>query len=339
MTFLLKSGVRLSQLIVVSGLLGVVISIYLLLGRHADLPYDSTNPVIYLNDWTNDYVDWYLMALASTEDIDYRGIITSSSVAPFNRHMPARSLDGQVRRRSQIVSIARRSGLRNIPDPVPGSRSHLAEPKSGHIEDTQILDSPGTQLIIREASRASPEQPLVILVGGPLTTVADAILIDEAIADNIVVAVTDNRSEGLIGYNGWADGWAAYIVLRKTRVVLFPAFPDKTFPRLTKKWIRENLSDGELRDFLISVRLDVVNDDDGDADGMPAVSLMQPTYVKATKRASIGSWKTRDNHRMPLLIDDPDGPIIVVTKSSGRVASNEYMRALSNMSVRPGTGD
>ncbi len=42
------------------------------------LPYDNTNPVMYDNDWTNDYVDWYLMALASARDINYRGISTSS---------------------------------------------------------------------------------------------------------------------------------------------------------------------------------------------------------------------------------------------------------------------
>ena len=31
----------------------------------AKLPYDRTCPVIYDNDYANDYVDWYLMALAS----------------------------------------------------------------------------------------------------------------------------------------------------------------------------------------------------------------------------------------------------------------------------------
>ena len=41
----------------------------------AQLPYDNSNPVIYDNDWTNDYVDWYLMALASAGDIQYVGII------------------------------------------------------------------------------------------------------------------------------------------------------------------------------------------------------------------------------------------------------------------------
>jgi hypothetical protein len=52
------------------------------------LPYDQTCPVLYDNDYANDYVDWYLMALASAGDIRYRGISTSSSIAPYNRHMP-----------------------------------------------------------------------------------------------------------------------------------------------------------------------------------------------------------------------------------------------------------
>ena len=50
------------------------------------LPYDNTNPVLYDNDWTNDYVDWYLMALASAGDINYVGISTSSSIPPYNKY-------------------------------------------------------------------------------------------------------------------------------------------------------------------------------------------------------------------------------------------------------------
>lgn len=64
-----------------------------------ELPYDNSNPVIYDNDWTNDYVDWYLMALTSAGEIDYRGIITSSSVSPYNRHMTLESLNRQLEAR------------------------------------------------------------------------------------------------------------------------------------------------------------------------------------------------------------------------------------------------
>jgi len=46
------------------------------------VPYDRSCPVIYDNDYANDYVDWYLIALASVGDIRYKGISTSSSIAP-----------------------------------------------------------------------------------------------------------------------------------------------------------------------------------------------------------------------------------------------------------------
>ena len=82
------------------------------------LPYDRTCPVIYDNDYANDYVDWYLMALANAGEIRYKGISTSSSIAPYNQYMPAEALDDCVSLRTKIVSIGRASGLRNIPDPV-----------------------------------------------------------------------------------------------------------------------------------------------------------------------------------------------------------------------------
>jgi len=144
----------------------------------AKLPYDRTCPVIYDNDYANDYVDWYLMALASAGDIRYRGISTSSSIAPYNRHMPADALDDAIATRTRIVGIGRASGLRHIPEPVAGTRGHLVKPASGKIEDTSPMDSPGSRQIVREAQAATPEKPLVVCVGGPLTVVADAYLLD-----------------------------------------------------------------------------------------------------------------------------------------------------------------
>jgi hypothetical protein len=102
------------------------------------------------------------------------------------------------------VATGRASGLRNIPEPVAGTRGHLVKPASGKVEDTQPLDSPGRRQIVREAKAATAEKPLVVCVGGPLTAVADPYLLDNSIADRLVVAWLDNDQDGMYGCNGWS---------------------------------------------------------------------------------------------------------------------------------------
>lgn len=70
---------------------------------------------MYDNDWAIDYVDWYLMAIASAGDIMYVGISTSSSVPPYNRHI--KDLSVQMENRQKIVRIGQNSGFRNVPTP------------------------------------------------------------------------------------------------------------------------------------------------------------------------------------------------------------------------------
>jgi len=95
------------------------------------------------------------------------------------------------------IKIARRSGLKNIPDPVAGCDKAFVKPDSGKIEDTKVIRSKGSELIVAEAKKASPREPLLVFVGGPLNTVANAYLMDSSIAERMVVFMTDLR-----GYNG-----------------------------------------------------------------------------------------------------------------------------------------
>jgi hypothetical protein len=296
------------------------------------LPYDRTCPVIYDNDYANDYVDWYLMALASAGDIRYRGISTSSSIAPYNRHMPADALDDAIATRTRIVGIGRASGLRHIPEPVAGNRGHLVKPTSGKIEDTKPMDSPGSRQIIREAQAASTEKPLVVCVGGPLTVVADAYLLDRSIADNLVVAWLDNYRDGMYGFNGWSDGWAAYIVLEKLRLVQFTV-DSNPFASVPKDRLRNELPATSMREFMLGIQPDVVAPA-GDADGPAAISIMRRDYVVEWKRVSFGGWKMADGHEVPMFRDDPQGRALVATKVDARIATEEWWRALKNPALR-----
>jgi hypothetical protein len=291
------------------------------------LPYDNTNPVMYDNDWTNDYVDWYLMALASAGDINYRGISTSSSVPPYNRYMTSEGLAKQVEKRREIVRRGRNSGFRNIPDPLPGTKGNLTKPDSGRIEDTRPLDSPGSRRIVEEAGKATSAKPLVVCVGGPLTAVADAYLLDNSIADKMVVAWLDNHNKGMTGFNGWSDGWAAFIVLERLRLVQFTV-QSSPFAHVPKSRLH-TLPDTEAREYMLAIQPDVVAPE-GDADGPPAISLMRPDYVQSAKRVSFGGWTTRDGHEMPLFKDDSNGRAIVVTAVDRKIATEEWWRAMEN---------
>ena len=293
----------------------------------AQLPYDNSNPVIYDNDWTNDYVDWYLMALASAGDIQYVGISTSSSVAPYNRYMPADALALEQQRRSNIVHMGRSSGLRNIPDPVPGSYGPLVRPASGRLRDTVILDSPGSRQIIKAAHVTEAGKPLLVIVGGPLTTVANAWLMDPSIADKIIVAWFDNYNRGMIGFNGWSDGWAAYIALQHLRLVQFTN-DSKPYAQVPKSRLMQ-LPESPAKEYMLASTPDVL-DPQGDVDGPPAIPLMRKDYVVSAKRVSFGGWHRRDGHSMPLFRDDPDGRAIVVTGVNQDVATQEWWRAIEN---------
>ena len=95
------------------------------------LPYDHTNPVIYDNDYANDEVDWYLMAAASLKNINYKGITTSSAVAPFVPGLVLDTFKKCITNRTRIVQLGRQSGFNFIPDPVQGVIGNLVPPVSG----------------------------------------------------------------------------------------------------------------------------------------------------------------------------------------------------------------
>ena len=251
------------------------------------LPFDQSNQVWYDNDFSNDYIDWYLMAVASSDGMVLRGITTTSAEpAYFNALVAARS---------RVVANGLASGFRNVPEPLPGADRALDRPASGSIEDTAPVVTAGTVALVAAAHQAYAEtgKPLVVCVGGPLTSVASAYLLDPTIAGKVIVSFADNFDSYLGGYNGWMDGWAAYVVLQRLQLVYFPIFPDNgiaPIPRLSKEWILNVLPPSPARDHMSSLQLDVVNDSDGDADGMTAVSLLAPHYVHAVRRVSFGGW-------------------------------------------------
>jgi hypothetical protein len=317
-------------------------------GRHTSkVPYNRYYPVVYDNDGVLDmYTDEYLLALSSLGEIQLRGMITSSPVEPFDEYVQAKDFEQAVVDREQLVANAKASGLANIPIRVRGPMGNLEKPVSGNISDTKPIGAAGSWLIVAEARKASPDRPLVVVSGAPLTAEADAYLLDPSIADKVIVAWLGGSDRNMCDYNGWSDPWAAYIVLQKLRLVQFPLLMAP--PSVPKKKLL-SLPISPLQEFMYR-KHHPTNGDPGeiDGDGPPAISLSRPDYPLIVHQVEFKRWVScsmnppdrpaSEDHPVPAFYakfefylpwdQSKSGRALVVAKSDPKVATDEWWRAI-----------
>ena len=82
-----------------------------------------------------------------------------------------------VSRANEILELVGKAGQVTV---KPGAPGPMADQKTP-------VDSEGARLIIEEAKKASPERPLYLLFGGPLTDIASAWLLDPSISQNVIL--------------------------------------------------------------------------------------------------------------------------------------------------------
>ena len=227
---------------------------------------------------------------------------------------------------NKALDLARRSGLRNIPGVTQGADRVLEAPASGRIEDTQPRDNPGSKLIIEEARLATPDKPLLVVSGGPLTTVANALLLAPDIGDRMVVF---NLTTGSYGYNG-KDGWSVFIVAKKTRFVDWGggAFWEKNSVFTTKDFDRlpRNPFCDDMRR-LIRSNLGQANQL---GDGAPLVWLHNANcWTNATVKTAVWRGKATE------FVDGQPGDLLVIPKRATNLKAcrDEFFRVLSNAAV------
>ena len=271
-------------------------------GSHPPVTWDEVRnlpadcPIIYDNDWlkdTND--DEYLFAKAHLGQAKLKGVVLSKDQWDQGRQFKVK--DGLADFESDLA-IVRRSGLRNVPEVTIGADRLLERPGSSRIEETSPVRSAGTDLIVLEARRASPEKPLVVIVGGPLCTVASAYLTDPTIASRMVVMMTD-----IDGYNG-SDPWANFIVATRCKLVNFGAtplwWPQRPEPSVMPPARFDTLPDTEVTREMKrvatmfwerSTRKDKPDRDDGFADGAGTFLLFKPETWKSVRKVRVtGAW-------------------------------------------------
>ena len=115
----------------------------------------SNSSVIYDNDWWTDVPDAaYIWAKASLGKCDLRGNIITRCTFGWEKGY-AHKLEEQIQDSDKLLKAARASGLKNIPDPILGAKEALRKPESGKVTDTKHVPSPGSDLIVAEATKAT----------------------------------------------------------------------------------------------------------------------------------------------------------------------------------------
>jgi gliding motility-associated-like protein len=184
---------------------------------------DGTNPVIYDNDMINETPDpFFLWLKANKGQIRLVGNISTRDM--YNQPNYTFTHDHTFKDWVDLYNRAQDSGLKNIPAPIKGTSIALVKPASGVIEQTQWTSSPGSDLIIAEAHKATPEKPLVIFVGGNVSSVANAYLKDNSIANKVIVFHIDGYRYNVRRYNT-TDFWSSYVVMKRFRYVNWSGNP------------------------------------------------------------------------------------------------------------------
>jgi hypothetical protein len=171
---------------------------------------DASNPIILDNEiWADGIETEYIWAKASLGALNLRGNIVTGDI----RAVPGTTVAAQMDRAREEMRVAKLAGLTNLAEMIPGAENRLVAAPSGRVEDIEPVPTPGSDFIVAEARKATPEKPLIVIVGGPLTTVAQAYLTDPSIAARMVIAGAFTLT--IQSY----DSAANYLTARKCRFV------------------------------------------------------------------------------------------------------------------------
>jgi len=291
-------------------------------GPRGLLPVDARNPVVIFNDsqydnWQGEYA--VLLAAAGSLTLDGIVVVTGSN---------ANNIDDNLAERRNLVAAARKSGMRNIPDPIKSVGPQLVRPANGDIDATVGNNSDGAFFIVNESSRLSlPYRPLALVMGSRLTDVADAYLIDRTVVDRVVV-VSELGSLTASGAamsspNGEMDPWADLIVTSRFWFVQVSAYYDQTTDVPPSRVLPNNA----FGTWIASRRSQIWNlPQAADQVGVAAVALS--SFVVAVEKVSASGSVPAGATVGPALTDDPNGPLWLVRQIAPQVAINRLWEIL-----------
>jgi hypothetical protein len=298
---------------------------------HGLLPVDERNPILLANDGA--YDNWqgeYAVLLANGGGPNLAGIIVNTSP-------PWPDLDTNIAGWRGLVTAARTSGLRNIPDPIASTGPPLTPPTSGAIKDTTPNRSEGAHLILDASAALSlPYRPLVVVTGGRLTDVADAYLMDPTVAERVVVVSslgTTTDTGGAMGPpNGEMDPWADAIVTASFRFVQVSAFYDQTTD-VPPARVSE-LPANPLGDWIAAkAKQPSIFNLAQAADQVAVVAVGIPSFVTGVENVSPAALVGAGASAGPDLVADPAGRLLLVTQNASADATNRFWQLLLDPNI------
>jgi len=287
-----------------------------------ELPFAAESSLILNNDGPTDNWQGEFAFLLAARGIELQGLIVNDSGA-----WP--DLDSNVDGWQQMRAAASNSGIAGLPEPTRSSGPPLVKPASADIADTEPNRSAGAELIVRAALEASAP-PLVIVTGGRLTDVADAYLIEPAIAERVVVVASlgELSEDGAVMAvpNGEMDPWADTIVVQRLRYVQVSAYYDQLVDvpssRLTElpknafgDWIAEKHS--RIWDLEVA------------ADQVAVLAVAVPGFAQQFARVTQNGTETVGLGEAPKLAIAEGGDLWLVTSVDGELATQTFWELLA----------
>lgn len=156
--------------------------------KNLDVPTEPVD-VILNTDVSNEIDDQFAIGylLRCGERLRPVGLCS----APFTTREipdPAQGADKTWAALQQVVTVAGREEL--LERCYPGSRAYLPDEKTP-------VESPAARFMVETARRYSPEKPLYLVGIGVLTDIASALLMEPAIAENVVIVWLGGHAQHL----------------------------------------------------------------------------------------------------------------------------------------------
>jgi hypothetical protein len=290
---------------------------------HQPLPVDQRNPVLLVNDSCNDnWIGEYAVLLAASGGPPLAGLIVGAS-----SYWP--DLSSNASGWQSLLTAARASGLK-VPDLTKSTGAALARPADGAILSTVPNRSAGAQQIVTLSKKLSlPWRPLVVMVGGKLTDVADAYLMDPSVADRVVVVAalgtTSGTGAAMAAPNGELDPWADWIVAQKFRYVQVSAYYDQTGDVTTAQLA--SLPKNPLGSYMAAKQPNVFTITTA-ADQVAVLAVALHDFVTGVEQASVDGTAAFDSTQGPPLIAGAGGNVWIVTQIAAPLAQARLWQML-----------
>jgi hypothetical protein len=261
------------------------------------------------------------MLLANAGGSPLAGIIVNPSSYQNSSDLAA-SLDGW----NQMITAARDSGLRDIPEAKGSPAVPLVRPADGKIESTTPNRSDGAQLILDVSARLSlPWRPVVVVTGSRLTDVADAYIMDPSVADRVVVVSALGAATSMGWPNGELDSWADWIVGQRFRYVQINGYYEQQGDVTS-----DDVASLPANPFgaWIAAKVPKVFQIAMSSDQISVLAAGVPTFATAVSRAAVDATATFDATTGPPLVAQSDGSAWIVPTCNTAIAGKLLWRML-----------